>query len=434
LISLALRKRPAFAAIAPWTACLGNKKSGFPVFRAVPRFPQCDCARGPLLGSINDGRSASRKADFAAVFTLRQRSRKFIRTEDRACLGQAGVGARRLNKLSAIRREEAAPGEACGVSFIIPIYNEEQSLATLLERLFALLQTLNHPAEIIAINDGSTDGSEELLRTAAAANSSLKVINFSRNYGQTAALMAGVELASGDIIVSMDADLQNDPDDIPMLLSKLSEGYDVVSGWRKNRNDAAISRNLVSRVANVLISHISGLHLKDYGCTLKAYRRDVIKGVRLYGEMHRFIPIYASWRGAKVTEMPVRHHARKFGHSKYGLERVFKVILDLIVVKFLDRYLVKPIYIFGGFAALSLAISAASFIYMLYLKFVVHWSMIATPLPLLTAMFFLVGSMSLLLGLLAEIMVRTYFESQQLTPYLIRSVINFEQPAVESRR
>jgi glycosyltransferase involved in cell wall biosynthesis len=337
-----------------------------------------------------------------------------------------------LNELSTIHREEAAPGDAPGrVSFIIPIYNEEQSLATLLERLFALLQTLGRPVEIIAINDGSTDGSEELLRAAATANPALKVINFSRNYGQTAALMAGVELASGEIIVSMDADLQNDPDDIPMLLSKLSEGYDVVSGWRKNRNDAAISRNLVSRVANVLISHISGLHLKDYGCTLKAYRRDVIKGVRLYGEMHRFIPIYASWRGAKVTEMPVRHHARKFGHSKYGLERVFKVILDLIVVKFLDRYLVKPIYIFGGFAAFSLAISGASFAFMLYLKFAEHESMIATPLPLLTAMFFLVGWISLLLGLLAEIMVRTYFESQQLAPYLIRSVINFDQSAVK---
>ena len=321
-----------------------------------------------------------------------------------------------------IRQEEATES----VSLIIPVYNEEESLPRLMESVLALVRTLARPVEIIAINDGSTDASADLLKTMAKTNPELKVINFSRNYGQTAALMAGVELASGEIIISMDADLQNDPNDIPMLLAKLGEGYDVVSGWRKDRNDAVISRNLVSRVANFLISHISGLHLKDYGCTLKAYRRDVIKGVRLYGEMHRFIPIYASWRGAKVVEVPVRHHARELGHSKYGLERIFKVILDLMVVKFMERYLVKPIYIFGGFAALSLFASGASFAFMIYLKVFEGTSMIATPLPLLSAMFFLVGAISMLLGFLAEIMVRTYFESQKLAPYLIRNVINLD--------
>jgi len=321
-----------------------------------------------------------------------------------------------------IRQEEATES----VSLIIPVYNEEESLPRLMESVLALVRTLARPVEIIVINDGSTDASADLLKTMAKTNPELKVINFSRNYGQTAALMAGVELASGEIIISMDADLQNDPNDIPMLLAKLGEGYDVVSGWRKDRNDAVISRNLVSRVANFLISHISGLHLKDYGCTLKAYRRDVIKGVRLYGEMHRFIPIYASWRGAKVVEVPVRHHARELGHSKYGLERIFKVILDLMVVKFMERYLVKPIYIFGGFAALSLFASGASFAFMIYLKVFEGTSMIATPLPLLSAMFFLVGAISMLLGFLAEIMVRTYFESQKLAPYLIRNVINLD--------
>jgi glycosyltransferase involved in cell wall biosynthesis len=333
-----------------------------------------------------------------------------------------------LNELTAIgvgqvRQEETR----VSASFVIPIYNEEESLPKLMERVIALARTLDRPAEIIAINDGSTDGSADLLKGIAKTNPELKIINFSRNYGQTAAIMAGVEFASGEIIISLDADLQNDPDDIPMLLSKLNEGYDVVSGWRKDRKDAVISRKFVSKIANFLISHISGLHLKDYGCTLKAYRREVIKGVRLYGEMHRFIPIYASWRGAKVVEMPVRHHARKFGKSKYGLERVFKVILDLIVVKFLERYLVKPIYVFGSFGAFSLLMSGISGTFMLYLKLFEGTSMIATPLPLLSAMFFLVGAISILMGLLAEIMVRTYFEAQKLSPYCIRNLINFER-------
>ena len=237
--------------------------------------------------------------------------------------------------------------------------------------------------------------------------------------------MAGIDHSRGEIIVSLDADLQNDPDDIPSLVERLSEGYDVVSGWRKNRKDAMIRRVLISRAANFIISLVSGVKLRDYGCTLKAYRRSVVKDVRLYGEMHRFIPIYASWMGARVIEMPVQHHPRRFGRSKYGLGRVVKVLLDLMVVKFLEQYFVKPIYIFGGFGLVSLFLSFLAGLYMLYLKFVEGFSMIQTPLPLVVTMTFLVGIMSILMGLLAEILIRIYFESQQRAPYAVRELVNF---------
>jgi len=239
--------------------------------------------------------------------------------------------------------------------------------------------------------------------------------------------MAGIDHASGEVIIPIDADLQNDPADIPKLLGKLAEGYDVVSGWRKDRQDAAIRRNFVSRLANRLISKISGVHLHDYGCTLKAYKKDVVKGIRLYGEMHRFIPIYATWMGAKVCEIPVQHHARQFGQSKYGLERIAKVLLDLMVVKFLDRHMVKPIYVFGGIGLVSFFASFLSTIWMLWLKFFENTSMIQTPLPLVVTMTFLVGVMCILLGLLAEMIVRTYFESQGRSPYLVKETVNMEQ-------
>lgn len=325
-----------------------------------------------------------------------------------------------------LQDQNVATKVASRVSIISPIFNEEENVPIFVGRLIEACTRLGRPYEIIAVNDGSSDRSDEILRGLAAKHPELKIVNFRRNYGQTAAMQAGIEYAEGEIIVSIDSDLQNDPDDIPLLLSKLEEGYDVVSGWRKDRKDAAIRRNLLSRIANAAISTISGVHLHDYGCTLKAYRRDVIKGVRLYGEMHRFIPIYATWRGAKVIELPVQHHPRSFGASKYGLERTFKVILDLIVVKFLDRYLVKPIYVFGGFGLISLAISSLSGLYMLYLKLIEGISMIATPLPLLTAMTFLIGIVSILMGLLAELVMRTYFESQQLMPYHVRDVINLK--------
>jgi len=319
--------------------------------------------------------------------------------------------------------------ESVELSIITPIYNEEQNIPQLVGGLLRALAPLNKRFEIIAVNDGSRDGSLALLRQQAMLHPELKVVDFRRNYGQTAAIMAGIDHAAGDVIISIDADLQNDPADIPDLLAKLGEGFDVVSGWRKDRKDGQLRRNLVSRVANRVISRISGVRLHDYGCTLKAYRADVVKDVRLYGEMHRFIPIYASWMGAKVAEIQVRHHARQHGRSNYGLERIFKVILDMIVVKFLDRHFVKPIYVFGGFGILSLLLGAASFLLMLALRWFEGISMISTPLPLVTVMGIMTGISSILMGLLAEMVVRTYFESQQRTNYMVRERINFDRAA-----
>ena len=330
-----------------------------------------------------------------------------------------------------VRQQPTSPAalDRPKLTVVMPIYNEEESISPLLEGLVAELDGLYDSYEIIAVNDGSRDASQQVLEAAAEHYPQLKIIQFRRNAGQTAALMAGIDHARGDVIVTIDADLQNDPRDIPLMLAKLGEGYDVVSGWRQSRQDAAIRRNLVSRIANRLISRISGVRLHDFGCTLKAYRKEVLQGMRLYGEMHRFVPIYASWMGAKVVEVPVRHHARQFGSSKYGLTRVFKVLLDLAVVKFFSGYLVKPIYVFGGVAALFMLISGIAFTAMLYLKFVEGVTMIQTPLPVLSAMLFMLAVVVLLMGVLAEIMVRTYFESQGRLPYHIRNTVNFDNAA-----
>lgn len=317
--------------------------------------------------------------------------------------------------------------EKVEISLIIPVYNEEESLS----RLFAAIEAVSldiPPLEAIFINDGSTDSSLAILKAQAEKDSRFKVISFVTNTGQTAAIQAGIDFASGDILVFLDSDLQNDPADIPKLLNKLAEGYDVVSGWRKDRKDNAIKRNLPSRIANSIISRVSGVHLHDYGCTLKAYRKNVIKPVRLYGEMHRFIPIYAKWQGAKVAEIPVTHHARQFGSSKYGLERIFKVILDILVVKFLSRYLTKPIYVFGGFGLLTFFISFCSLIWALCLKWFAQTSLIQTPLPLFSGFCFLLGCISILMGLLAEVVSRTYFESKRQDAYYIREMINLKDP------
>jgi dolichol-phosphate mannosyltransferase len=314
------------------------------------------------------------------------------------------------------------------VSVIVPAKNEEENLPVLVERMLPVLRGLGRPFEVIVVNDGSSDGTLCVLRTLASAHPEFRAIDLARNYGQTAAMMAGLDHASGDILIPIDADLQNDPADIPLLLSKLEEGYDVVSGWRKDRQDATIRRNFVSRVANKLISRLSGVHLHDYGCTLKAYRRSVIGQVRLYGEMHRFVPIYAAWQGARIAEIPVRHSPRLHGRSHYGLERIFKVLLDLMVVRFLHRWIGKPIYIFGGFGALWIAVGTLSAGYMLYLKIFEHVSMISTPLPTLVAMSFMMGVMSICIGLVAEIVVRTYFESQGKSTYHARELINLDGP------
>ena len=312
------------------------------------------------------------------------------------------------------------------LSIVVPVYDEEQNLGTLTDKLLDTLQDLGRDFEIIFINDGSTDGSGDLLDELATGDARIRVVHFKRNFGQTSAMMAGLDYASGDIIIPIDADLQNDPADIPRLLERLDEGFDLVSGWRKDRKDDALSRNLPSWIANRIISSISGVRLHDYGCTLKAYRRSIVEDIRLYGEMHRFLPVYASWSGARTTEMPVKHHARKAGRSKYGLKRVVKVPLDLLVVKFLGDYSQKPIYVFGGFGLLNHALALLTFVLMLYFKFWGGKSFIETPLPTLAALFILMGFMSMLLGLIAELVVRTYHESQDKPTYIVGRTVNID--------
>ena len=311
------------------------------------------------------------------------------------------------------------------LSVIVPAYNESDNLEPFVESLLAVMKREGYRFEVVFVNDGSTDGSADKLDAIAKSEQRCKVVHFRRNFGQTAAMMAGLDFSSGDIVVPIDADLQNDPADIPRLLAKLEEGYDLVSGWRKHRKDAKLTRNLPSWVANKLISRISGVHLSDYGCTLKAYRRSVVSDLKLYGEMHRFLPIYASWSGAITTEIPVAHHARVHGQSKYGLKRILKVPLDLVVVKFLSNYAQKPIYVFGGFALLSGLGALITFAVMVYYKFWGDKSFIATPLPVLVAMFVLMGLISLLMGLIAELLVRTYHESQDKKTYLVKQTVNF---------
>jgi len=312
------------------------------------------------------------------------------------------------------------------ISVTIPIYNEAGNIPVLVAQVTQSLSGLGRPWELILVDDGSTDESASLLDRAADDNPRVKVIHLKRNFGQTAAMMAGFSFAAGDIIVPMDGDLQNDPDDIPRLLEELDRGYDVCSGWRKDRQDNRLARNLPSMIANRLISAISGVHLHDYGCTLKAYRADVLKGVKLYGEMHRFVPIYASWQGAKVTEIPVKHHPRQFGKSNYGLERTVKVVLDLIVVKFLSRYAQKPMYVFGGFGILSLLLGFLAAIVAIYLKYFREISFVQTPLPLMSLTAGMIGIMCILMGLLAELLTRTYHESQDKPVYLIRATKNLD--------
>jgi len=303
------------------------------------------------------------------------------------------------------------------VSVILPVFNEAENLKELLPALFRSLEAFGLSYEVIVVDDGSIDQTREIVQQLARPQ--LRLVQLRRNAGQTAALMAGIRFSKGDILVSMDGDLQNDPADIPQLLAKLDQGYDLVSGWRKNRQDAPLRRNLPSRLANRLISAVSGVHLHDYGCTLKAYRRQALQGVRLYGEMHRFIPIYAYWNGARVTEIPVRHHARRHGVSHYNLKRVPKVLFDLLVVVFLLRYGQRPMYVFGGVGLISIGIGVIAGGAALYYKFFGDKSLIATPLPLLFVMAFITGAMCFLMGLLAELLVRTYYESQNKATYMI---------------
>jgi glycosyltransferase involved in cell wall biosynthesis len=314
------------------------------------------------------------------------------------------------------------------ISVFLPVFNEEPNLRPLHEKLDHALAELGCSAEILYVDDGSTDGSLEVLRELAARDSRVRVIALRRNYGQTPAMAAGIHAARGRVLIPMDADMQNDPADIARLLDKLDEGYDVVSGWRKKRKDPLFTRKIPSMMANWLISKIGGVPLHDYGCSLKAYRRESLEDVQLYGEMHRFIPIYASWSGARVAEIPVEHHPRTMGKSKYGLSRTIKVVFDLMTIKFMASYQTKPLYVFGWAGLLTFLVSFLCAVLAFLMKFASwphHADFIQTPLPVLTMVMLVLGIQFFLMGLLAEMQVRTYHESQAKAIYAVRERIGF---------
>ncbi len=310
------------------------------------------------------------------------------------------------------------------LSVVLPVYNEEDNIRLQYEEIIKALEPLNISYEVIFIDDGSADSSPGILRDIAKKDRHIKVVLFRRNFGQTAAMSAGIDYASGDIIVFMDSDLQNDPNDIGMLFKKIEEGYDVASGWRKNRQDKFLSRKLPSRIANWLIARVTGVKLHDLGCSLKAYRSELLKQVNLYGEMHRFIPVHAYWIGAKITEVPVMHHARRYGASKYGIKRTFKVILDLITVTFMGKYSTKPIYVFGGTGFLMFILSIVSGIATIFMKIFFHLPMNRNPLLILTVMLLLLAVLFIQIGILAEILIRIYHESRNKQPYNVMETLN----------
>jgi glycosyltransferase involved in cell wall biosynthesis len=331
-----------------------------------------------------------------------------------------------MSKLNAsvLKSEEIDASSDLPISIIIPVFNEEENIRLLHERLTVSLSELGREYEIIYVDDGSTDASFDLLQNAAENDESITVIQLSRNFGQTAAIAAGVDHAQGKMVVLMDADLQNDPADISTVLNKLEEGYDLVSGWRINRKDPWLTRRLPSKIANALISWVTGVRLHDYGCTLKAYRQEVFDGFRLYGEMHRFLPAYAAQVGARIAEVPVSHHPRRYGKSKYNLKRTFKVVLDLLTVKFLSSYASKPIYLFGSLGLLLIGSSLAILVYLVLDKLLRQRSLIESPLLLMTVMLFILGFLSVFMGLMTELLLRTYHESQNKPTYVVRQVIH----------
>jgi glycosyltransferase involved in cell wall biosynthesis len=312
------------------------------------------------------------------------------------------------------------------VSVIVPLYNEVDSVRTLYGELHRVLTDWKHAYEIILVDDGSQDGTGAIIDELAARDANVMAVHLRRNFGQTAAIAAGIDHSSGPIVVTLDGDLQNDPADIPALVERLNAGYDVVSGWRKARQDQGLTRVVPSRCANWLIRRVSGVDLHDIGCTLKAYRREVLSGLRLYGEMHRFLPIHACLRGGSITEMVVNHRARRFGRSKYGMGRIYKVILDLLLLKFMASYCVRPIHVFGGVGLLCLIGSLVPAGLAVAFKFawVERWQkdFVETPLPVVAAVMVLVGVLSIQQGLLAELLTRTYFESQNKRTYVVGRV------------
>ncbi len=311
------------------------------------------------------------------------------------------------------------------LSLIVPVYNEEENLPLLYQAILDSIGSLSLAWEVVLVDDGSRDRSAQILTELAEKDPEhVRAVLLRRNFGQTAAIAAGIDHSFGDIVVLLDADLQNDPIDIPAMLQKLDEGYDVISGWRINRQDNFATRTLPSRLANGLISWVTGVHLHDYGCTLKAYRREVLTGFRLYGEMHRFIPIYAHSVGAKILEMPVHHHPRRFGKAKYGLERTLKVVLDLFTVKFLLSYSNKPIYLFGGTGIILIGVSLAVLLFLAVRRVAFEIGVLTSPFFQIAVMMAVLGFQSILMGLIAELLVRTYHESQGKTTYTVRAAIN----------
>jgi len=321
-------------------------------------------------------------------------------------------------------RRPAAPASMPYLSVVVPIYNEEESIPTLYTRLTEALTVLGYEYEIITVDDGSRDRSFVLLREQALADPRLRVVRFRRNFGQTAAFSAGFDRARGEVIVTIDADLQNDPSDIGALLAKMNQGYDVVSGWRERRKDPFLNRRLPSMLANGLISRVTGVALHDYGCSLKAYRTEVLRGIRLYGELHRFIPAIASWQGVAVAELPVKHHPRQFGRSKYGIGRTMRVVLDLMTVRFLLSYSTRPMQVFGTVGLGSLSIGAILGVYLTYVRLIAQQGIGELPLLLLAVLLIVLGVQFLGLGLLGELITRVYYEGRDQAIYVVREELN----------
>lgn len=309
------------------------------------------------------------------------------------------------------------------VSIVVPVYNEVESLPHLIAAIADTMTAHHLSYEIICIDDGSRDNSATFLKQQAQTRTDIKAILLRRNYGQTAAMAAGFKYATGKAIITLDADLQNDPADIPQLLAKLDEGYDLVSGWRLNRQDAALTRLLPSKIANWLIGRITGVRLHDYGCSLKAYRSELVADMKLYGELHRFMPALAYIEGARIVEMPVRHHARRFGRSKYGLWRTFRVLMDLLTIAFMKKFLTRPMHVFGLFGLISIALGTFLGLYLTFLKFGLGQAIGERPLLMLVVILILTGVQLFSFGLLAELLMRTYHESQGRPIYRVREVV-----------
>lgn len=310
------------------------------------------------------------------------------------------------------------------ISIVIPAYNEEDNIPILYEKLKGVLERLGREYEIIFVDDGSVDRTWERLKEIAEKDQRVKLIRFRKNYGQTAAMYAGFQHATGEVIITLDADLQNDPEDIPMLLQKLEEGYDIVSGWRRDRKDPFLSRRLPSMIANWIISKVTGVELHDYGCTLKAYRADIIKRLELYGDMHRFLPALTKRFGAKITEIPVRHHPRLYGKSKYGIGRTVRVILDIFLVKFLNEYINKPMYVFGTFGFILLSLGLLALFYLVFLKLFLDQDIGRRPLLILSVLLILAGIQLISTGVIAELLVRIYYRTKEDKPFVVEEKVN----------